>query len=128
MMDTIEVLQALREIGVYKLIDSGSLKPSMGKDYSRALDEAVEALDNKQFSKHKIDVLEQENEFLTKRSQWALEQIVKYENVLIEMTQYFRCKRIKGLYLSEEECHKYKSCAECLSKYFKKQVGLEADV
>ena len=128
MMDTIEVLQALREIGVYKLIDSGSLKPIMGKDYSRALDEAIKALDNKQFSKHKIEVLEQENEFLTERSQWALEQIVKYEKALLEMTQYFRCNRIKGLYLSEEECRKYKSCAECLSKYFKNQVGLEADV
>jgi hypothetical protein len=55
----------------------------------------------------------------------AIENQTKYENALVEMTQYFRCNVIKGLYLPEEECHKYKSCAECMTRYFKNLAGLE---
>lgn len=49
----------------------------------------------------------------------------KYEKALAKMTEYFRCSKLKGLYVSEKECHKYKSCSECMVDYFKKQVGLE---
>lgn len=55
----------------------------------------------------------------------ALENQPKYEKALAEMTKYFRCSKLKGLYLSEEDCHKYKSCEECMIKYFKKKAGLE---
>ena len=55
----------------------------------------------------------------------ALENQPKYEKALAEMTKYFRCSKLKGLYSSEEDCHKYKSCEDCMIKYFKKQVGLK---
>ncbi|SEJ35799.1 hypothetical protein SAMN05660742_10696 [Propionispira arboris] len=74
MMDTIGKLKQIRDY----MNSSPFPKPEFGD----ACDEAIKALDHKQFSKHKIEVLEQENEILTKRSQWALEEIVKYEKAL----------------------------------------------
>lgn len=58
----------------------------------------------------------------------ALEDQPKYEAAMGKMSTYFRCDKLKDLYVSEEECHKYKSCEECMVKYFKNKVGLDGDV
>lgn len=105
-MTTIELLQALREIGVYKLIDSGYLKPIKGNEYSHALDEAVEALENQPKYEKALKIM---------ASGWVYK----------SKSDYY-CKGCKYYGKPAFGCNgSSDDCMNQLIDYFKKQAGLE---